>query len=409
MVSKSSKEKTKNVAPVGASDLSEKQPQLVSEQKFDMSGNPRCRLCGKSPLKQDFETHLRVEHKTDVAAYRKSFPEWPLDARPAGDATSLAFHVREKQKYSVASLFGFLWQKAGVEPKDRMVEGYREAGPLTPAVDDSYVFDPEITQVALLALHLKDKVLMYGPTGAGKTTLWEQIAARLKYNLVRINFDGGVTRSDLIGQWIVRGREMEFTYGILPMAMMLPGTIILFDEWDTASEECSFVLQRPLERNSQLLLLEKGQEVITMNEENTIVATANTAGMGDQSGLYTGTRVQNYSQINRFSLTIEVSYLLVEQEKTLLLKRFGEAEDGLKEAEATGLATVASFARQAFLKGEISTPLSTRDLINWASKYLIWGDFQKAAKYCFLNRMSVEDRLLVSGLIKRAFESKKSK
>lgn len=235
---------------------------------------------------------------------------------------------------------------------------------------------------------------------SGKTTLWEQIAARLRYNFVRINFDAGITRADLVGQWIVKGREMYFSYGILPSAMVLPGTIICFDEWDTVSEECSFVLQRPLEQHSQLLILEHGEQVITLHKDNLIVATANTAGMGDDSGLYSaGTRLQNFSQINRFSLTIELNYLPSAEEQKILKNRFGT----LESVEAEFMVQITNGIREAFVRGEIASPLSTRDLINWAEKYVIWGDIEKAAKYCFINRMPVEDREVVKGLIQRAF------
>lgn len=236
---------------------------------------------------------------------------------------------------------------------------------------------------------------------SGKTSLWEQIAARLNYNFVRINFDAGITRADLVGQWVVKGSEMVFAYGILPSAMVLPGTIVCFDEWDTVSEECSFVLQRPLEQHSQLLILEHGEQVITLHKHNLIVATANTAGMGDDTGLYSaGTRLQNFSQINRFSLTIEMNYLPADEEQKILMCRFPT----LEEMEVEFMVQVTNSIRSSFMQGQIAAPLSTRDIINWAEKYCIWGDIRKSAKYCFINRMPLEDREVVHQLIHRAFE-----
>lgn len=235
---------------------------------------------------------------------------------------------------------------------------------------------------------------------SGKSSLWQQIAARLNYNFVRINFDGGITRSDLVGQWVVKGSTMVFQYGILPSAMALGGTIVCLDEWDAIGEEVSFVLQRPLEADSQLLLLEKGEELVTLHPDNVIVATANTNGMGDDTGLYaTGTRIQNYAQINRFNLTILLDYLAPEQEEMILLKRYKEE---ISPIEAKFMVKVVNAVREAFARGRISAPLSTRDLINWAEKFIALGDAKKAAKYCFVNRMPTEERGVLFDLIERA-------
>jgi len=304
--------------------------------------------------------------------------------------------MRKKIKYSVKENFGFNW----AESKDRMVEGYTSGGEFTPKVDPYYVFPKEETKVALLGLHLRDKTLMFGHSGCGKTTLWEQIAARLRYNFIRINFDSAITRSDLVGQYVVEGTEMKWQDGILPRAMEMPGTIIVFDEWDTVGEEVAFVLQRPLEENGQLLIMEQGDRVVGMHPDNVFVATANTSGMGDETGLYsTGTRVQNYSQLNRFQLTIELDYLKPEQEqKAIALKN-----PKLSNVEAEAVAKVAAAIRKAYKEGTLSFPVSTRDALNWAEKLVIWGDAAHAAKYTFVNRYPLEEREALSGIIQRAF------
>lgn len=370
----------------------------LSETKYSSAGLPVCRLCGQA--QENLTEHINEAHGVSLEQYQKDYPGWPVTPMGTGSiAATLSYMAREKKKYSVQDVFGFWWDKKAKQ--DKLVTGFAEPGPLTPRIDPSYVFDPEYTSVALLALFLKDRVLTVGPTGTGKTSMWTQIGARLNYNVVRINFDAGITRADLIGQWVVKGRSMDFMYGILPSAMVLPGTIIILDEWDTISDECSFVLQRPLEEESQLLIMEKGEEVIQLHEDNLIVSTANTAGMGDDSGLYTqGTKLQNFSQINRYSMTIEMQYLPPAEEEAILVKRF----PGLRASEAKFIVQVVNTIRDAFLKGQVSAPLSTRDAINWCEKYTVWGDIDKAARYCFINRMPLEDREVVRGIIKRAFE-----
>lgn len=369
---------------------------VSSHAKYSSSGSPICALCGH-PQEGSFEEHLLNEHTISLESYQTKFPEYPILKREAGKSETLSFNDREKKMFSVKETFGFYWDG---KKADKLVEGFAEPGPLTPAIDPHYVFNQEYTQVALVGVHLRDKVLTYGPSGSGKTSLWEQIAARLNMNLLRINFDGGITRVDLVGQYVVKGKTMEFAYGALPTGMKLPGTIVCLDEWDTISEQCSFVLQRPLEQHSQLLILEKGEEIIELHPDNIIVATANTAGMGDDSGLYSqGTKMQNFSQINRFSLTIVLDYLPKKDEEAILLKRFPK----LGPLEAEAFVQVAKAMRDAFAQADISAPLTTRDLINWAEKYGIWGDPIKAARYCFINRFPIEDMEVVKGLVQRAF------
>ena len=195
---------------------------------------------------------------------------------------------------------------------------------------------------------------------------------------------------------------MLFQYGILPLAFRMPGCIVVLDEWDTINEETSFVIQRPLQKeDGKLLILETGGELVPLHDDNLIVATANTAGQGDDSGLYSqGTRIQNYSQINRFGLTIRMQYLEPDKEKAMLLKKFSD----LEKAEAEAFVLAINKVRDGFSNGQISVPLSPRDLLNWADKYLAMGDPMRAAKYCFLNRMSPEDAQVTEGIIQRAFE-----
>lgn len=288
--------------------------------------------------------------------------------------------------------------------RERFVTKFVQPTPWTPVVDHGYVFPYEETIMTLMAIENRAPFLITGPTGVGKTSTITQIAARLNYSVVRIGFDGGVTRPDLVGEWIFReGQGMSFNYGILPRGFEMPGTIILLDEWDAIGADCAFVLQRPLERDDpKLLILENGGELIPLHADNVIAATANTIGMGDDSGLYGhGTSVQNFAQLNRFAITVQLDYLPEEEERGMLLKRLPD----LKAHEVAGLVKTAHLIREAFKADHISVPLSPRDLINWADHYLQIGDPFLAAKYCFLNRMPTEDATTVEQILRRNIDA----
>jgi cobaltochelatase CobS len=286
-------------------------------------------------------------------------------------------------------------------PRDRQVFGYEEPSPHTPEVIDGYVFPKDDTLAILMGIAGRDPMLLVGHTGTGKTSLIEQIAARLNYGVIKISFDGAVTRHDLIGEWVIKGKEMSFQYGVIPLGFRMPGTIILLDEWDAQNEETAFVLQRPLQKEDRKIFVVETNKLIPMHDENVIIATANTNGQGDDTGLYSqGTRVQSYAQLNRFLVTVRLNYLEADSEKTML----GAYYQDLDNDEIESLVTAVNKVRDGFANGMISVPLSTRDLINWSDKYIKFGDAMKAARYCFLNRMSMEDAKVCEGLIQRSFE-----
>ncbi len=304
--------------------------------------------------------------------------------------------ARERKQFSVRDTFGIDVSASYT------IDGYAAPDRETPAIDPGYVFPREDTLAFLLGLQMGDRMLVHGHTGTGKTSLVEQVAARLGYNVVKINFDGGIGRDDLIGTHVVRGGEVVFQYGVLPRAYRdFEGCFVLLDEWDSIGDECAFVLQRPLQKDDgKLLLLENGGEVLPLPIGHHLIATANTCGQGDDTGLYsTGTRVQNYAQLNRFGTTIKLGYLAPADETAMLLKRF--AATGFQKVEADLFVRIIGKVREGFAAGTLSSPLSSRDLINWVEKFLKIGDAAKAAKYAFLNRMAPEDAQAVEGLIQR--------
>jgi cobaltochelatase CobS len=287
--------------------------------------------------------------------------------------------------------------------RDRNVMGFAEPGPHTPQIDPNYVFARDETLALLMAMsgEPKDPSFLVGHTGTGKTSLVEQIAARLNYNVIKISFDAAIARADLCGEYIIKGREMVFQYGILAIAFLMPGTIILLDEWDAQNEETAFVLQRPLQKEDRKLFLLETLDLIEMHPDNFICATANTNGQGDETGLYShGTRIQSYAQLNRFTVTVKMDYLPPDQEKKIVVNRFPD----LDSDEIDSLVMAVNKVRDGFTNGELSVPLSTRDLLNWADKYIKFGDALKAATFCFLNRMSTEDAEVCKGIIQRSFE-----
>lgn len=342
-----------------------------------------------------------IEHESPALAQHSGLPSFP---------------ERPKKTFSIRETFGIDLgperddngnevkdAQGNVIMRDRKIEGYVSPTEHTPDINPNYVFPRDATLAVLMGMAGKDPILLVGHTGTGKTSLLQQIGARLNFNVIKISFDCAINRNDIVGEWIVKGREMAYQYGIVPVAFRMPGTIIILDEWDAQNAETAMVLQRPLEKDDRKIFLVETLELVGMHPDNVICATANTNGQGDDTGLYGhGTRIQSYAQLNRFTVTVRLDYLPPTEEKQILSRVF--AKDQLDADEIESLVMAANKVRDGFTNGQISVPLSTRDLLNWTDKYIKFGDAMKAATFCFLNRMSVEDAEVCKGIIQRSFE-----
>ncbi len=161
--------------------------------------------------------------------------------------------AREMREYNVAETFGV---KAKADFK---IMGFVSPGPLTPAIDPHYSFDLELLLAYLLALQTGENTYACGHSGTGKTTFFEQVAARLNYNFFPVNFDGSIRASDLLGAVRVREGETYFAHGVIPDAFRLAGTILVLDEVDACPPEAAFSLQRAVSESRKFLIRETGE------------------------------------------------------------------------------------------------------------------------------------------------------
>lgn len=344
-------------------------------------------------IQQEKETYLDDILQLEFPKRKKTQfslkEKFKLDAGPERDANNQIMHD----------------EQGNIKTRDRLVNGFEKPTEHRPDHVSYYAFPKDDTLAVLMGMSCQEPILAVGHTGCGKTSLFEQIADRLNYAVFKVSLDGSVSRNDLLGEWVVKGKETVFQYGIIPYAFRYPGAVIILDEWDTQNEDTSFVMQRPLQQEDRKLMLLETRQLVPMHPDNILVATANTAGQGDDTGLYSqGTRVQSYAQLNRFSITIRLNYPNAEAEKQIVKGRFEEVSDPLNDDEIEILVSTVNKVRDGYTNGQISVPLSTRDLINWADKYIKYGNITKAARYAFLNRMGVEDAKVCEGLIKRVYQ-----
>ncbi|WP_380058378.1 cobaltochelatase subunit CobS [Falsihalocynthiibacter sp. SS001] len=306
--------------------------------------------------------------------------------------------VKPTEEISVREVFGI--------DSDMVVKGFADASDRVPDIDSTYKFDPDTTLAILAGFAYNRRVMIQGYHGTGKSTHIEQVAARLKWPSVRVNLDSHISRIDLIGKDAIKlkdGKQItEFQEGILPWALRT-NTAIVFDEYDAGRADVMFVIQRVLETDGKLTLLDQNK-VITPHPYFRIFATANTVGLGDTTGLYHGTQQINQGQMDRWSLVSTLNYLSHDAETAIVIGKNPVYNTDAGRKKISQMVTVADLTRTAFMNGELSTVMSPRTVIAWAQNAQIFRNVGYAFRLSFLNKCDELERQTVAEFYQRCFD-----
>jgi cobaltochelatase CobS len=275
-----------------------------------------------------------------------------------------------------------------------------------PAIDTTYRFDRETTMAIAAGFAFNRRVMIQGYHGTGKSTHIEQVAARLNWPCIRVNLDSHISRIDLIGKDAIvlqDGKQVtEFREGILPWALQHPCALV-FDEYDAGRPDVMFVIQRVLEVEGKLTLLDQNR-VIHPNPYFRLFATANTVGLGDTTGLYHGTQQINQGQMDRWNIVATLNYLPHAQETAIVLAKMGvDGKDAAARRRVESMVALADLTRAGFVNGDISTVMSPRTVITWAENAKIFGDLGFAFRMTFLNKCDEAERSTVAEYYQRCF------
>ena len=290
---------------------------------------------------------------------------------------------------------------------DMKVMGFQEPNEYVPTLDESYKFDKNTTLAILAGFSHNRRVMIQGYHGSGKSTHIEQVAARLNWPCIRVNLDSHISRIDLLGKDAITlkdGKQItEFKEGILPWALQTP-TALVFDEYDAGRPDVMFVIQRVLEVEGKLTLLDQNK-VISPHSGFRLFATANTVGLGDTSGLYHGTQQINQGQMDRWHIVSTLNYLDPELELKVVLSKVQSLDNKEGVEIAKNMISVANLSRQGFANGDISTLMSPRTVISWAENYQIFNDLNKSFQITFLNKCDETERVIIAEYYQRCFDS----
>ena len=301
-------------------------------------------------------------------------------------------------KVSVRQVFGI--------DSDMEVPAFGEATEHVPVLDEAYRFDRETTLAILAGFAYNRRVMVQGYHGTGKSTHIEQVAARLNWPCIRVNLDSHISRIDLIGKDAIvlkDGKQVtEYREGILPWALQHPCALV-FDEYDAGRPDVMFVIQRVLEVEGKLTLLDQNK-VIRPHPAFRLFSTSNTIGLGDTTGLYHGTQQINQGQMDRWNIVATLNYLPHKEEVGIVLAKVPSYADTPKKREQiAAMVRLADLSRAGFINGDISTVMSPRTVITWAENAMIFGDLAFAFRVTFLNKCDEAERPTIAEYYQRCF------
>ena len=285
------------------------------------------------------------------------------------------------------------------------VPGFSEISEYVPALDPDYQFNHDTTLAILAGFAFNRRVMIQGYHGTGKSTHIEQVAAKLNWPCLRINLDSHISRIDLIGKDAIvlkNGKQVtEFKEGLLPWALRNPVALV-FDEYDAGRADVMFVIQRILEVDGKLTLLDTNK-VIHPNASFRLFATANTVGLGDTTGLYHGTQQINQGQMDRWSIVATLNYLPHSDEVDIIVAKQKSYDTKQGKEQVSQMVRLADLTRKGFMAGDLSTVMSPRTVLTWSENARIFNDITLAFRLSFLNKCDEVERPIIAEYYQRVF------
>ncbi len=271
-----------------------------------------------------------------------------------------------------------------------MTGGERET--LVPDRIDTYVpFGHFETVERVVASGMFYPMFITGLSGNGKTTMVDQVCAKLDRELFRVNITSATDEDDLLGGFRLINGETVWQDGPVVEAMKR-GAVLLLDEIDLAGSAI-MCLQPVLEGKG--VFLKKIGQFIKPADGFTVVATANTKGQGDESGKFVATNILNEAFLDRFPVTLEQDYPAKSTEKRIVLKVMKSL--GTEDKDFAGkLVDWSEGIRRCYAENAVDEIITTRRLVNIATAFSIFGDrrrsiemaisrFDNATKEAFLS------------------------
>lgn len=230
----------------------------------------------------------------------------------------------------------------------------------------NYAFNPTTLERFLFALKMGGPILLHGPTGTGKTSLAQEVAARLCIPFYRKSCHRDMESAELLGHiGVVNEGGVPVTKHIdtdVTLAFKYGGMPVIDEAFRTSA---LMSIQSAFEQPPSLVLEDHHgvQRALTPDKPLFMVLTDNTNGTGDSTGKYIA-QVQDLSTLDRVSHAIYLDYMTPAEELAMLDTVFGK-KDAKDKTMRGMMIKVTNLVRVAFKEGKIMQTMSIRALLNW--------------------------------------------
>lgn len=361
----------------------------------------KCEVCGEEV--HAIKTHLDAAHPDmTLDQYRAAYPDAEILSDLAKQKLMKIKQDKDKAMQSQAGearkplheVFGIPEKTEGAmnkkgQPIPILVMSEHEddfARSLVPDEDENYIFNIDYLKTCVMGLETNIPTYTVGHAGTGKSTLWEQICARTRRPMLRVQHSGNTEESHVLGQYLVKDGATYWEPGPLQICMKL-GIAYLADEYDRAMPQVLSVYQPVLE-GKQLVTKEAPPEwrIIKPHKNFRFIATGNTNGAGDETGLFPSTMLQDFANYERFGIMLKIDWMPEAQEIAVVA---GQAR--IPHEDAKQLVKFAADVRKQVDGGNITAPVSPRALINAGQIGIKFRDYAKGLELSYINRLAQSD------------------
>ena len=224
-----------------------------------------------------------------------------------------------------------------------------------PAVDPCFIWTDGILRHLALSQSTGESIWLFGEKATGKSETVRQWCAGTGRPYCRINFTKYISPEEFIGaQGLVSGATV-FVPGAFLTAFTTPGSVILLDEVTNADPGNLAILNGLLEPNAAVTI---GGVVWRRAAGVIVIAADNTAGNGDGSGRYAGTKAMNSALVDRFARMVRFDYLPIAEEIAAVVRH-----TGCNHLLAAHILSAVTIARSKVATGDIVDAPSIRSVV----------------------------------------------
>jgi len=277
--------------------------------------------------------------------------------------------------------------------------------PRSPVIDENYTPQKDVLEMFLSCACPKndrtpENIFLYGKAGTGKTSLPRWFSAKTGRQFIAITGNDDLTVDQFFGSFGAKNGSTYWQDGLLLKAVQQPYTVLLIDEITRIRADILSALNGCLQ-DREYTIPETGKR-IPFAEGVVIVACDNTNGQGDLTGQFAGAKQMDSSLLNRFAVTLEVSYPKPSVESKILQNKTGT---GSRLCDK--IVEFVNLCRDANDRGDAPTLApSFRNTVSWINRLVDGIDPKISLMACMGNSLDPADREYLSQLFNTHIDPK---